>query len=239
MIALLDGDIYCYRVGYTSNEIDFNLARYRIDESIQNTLNDVKADSFYIYLSDSGGNFRLQYCPEYKANRTQPKPKWLEDLKEHLIVNWKASISFGQEADDALGITQCYYMQKTLDPYASTICSIDKDLFQIPGNHYNYVKKEFTYMNSFPALKWFYTQLLTGDVVDNIKGVEGIGKAKAAKILEKAVSEESLFGAVRETYEKFYGEEGIPLMLKYGRVLKIRQQEEELWNFPTLDIQVL
>ena len=230
MIALLDGDIFCYRVGYTSNDIDLNLAKYRIDESIKNTLNEVSATEYRIFLSDSENNFRLKLYPEYKANRTQPKPKWLEDLKAHLITEWKASIAFGQEADDAMGISQ--------QEYGTTICSIDKDLLQIPGNHYNFVKKEWTVVFPEDGLKWFYTQLLTGDVVDNIKGVEGIGTKKAAKILESKENEVSLFETVRDTYEKFYGEEGIKLMLMYGRVLKIRTRKDEVWNFPKLDILV-
>lgn len=242
MIALLDGDIYAYRVGYTTNEVDLAIAIWRLDEMVSNTLDEVGATAHKIYLSDSEGNFRRTLFPAYKANRTAAKPKWLEELKEHLIVHWGASISFGQEADDELGIEQSreWLMEHSFDssgPYAydeTIICSIDKDLLQIPGRHYNFVKKEFQEIQD--GTKFFYTQLLTGDVVDNIKGVEGIGKVKAAKILEAASDEESLYGAVRTTYEKHYGEEGLKLMLVYGQLLKIRTQKDELWTFPVVDI---
>lgn len=227
MQALLDGDIYAYRVGFTTNDIDLHLALWRLDEMVRNTLEEVQADDFKIYLSDSEGNFRLKLYPAYKANRVQPKPKWLEELKEHLIVRWGASISLGQEADDDLGIHQ------DID---TIICSIDKDLLQIPGNHYNFVKKEYTFIAD--GTKWFYTQLLTGDVVDNIKGVVGIGVKKAEKILAGCTEEDSLFEATREAYQTGYGESGIHLLSLYGKLLKIRTEKEELWSFPKLDIQV-
>lgn len=237
MIALLDGDIYAYRVGYTTNEVDLAIATWRLDEMVSNTLDEVGATAHKIYLSDSEGNFRRSLFPAYKANRTAAKPKWLEELKEHLIVHWGASISFGQEADDELGIQQDKdpeYHWSGSKIHTTIICSTDKDLLQIPGLHYNFVKKEFQEIQD--GTEFFYTQLLTGDVVDNIKGVEGIGKVKAAKILEAASDEESLYGAVRTTYEKHYGEEGLKLMLVYGQLLKIRTQKDELWTFPVVDI---
>lgn len=241
MIALLDGDIYAYRVGYTTMESPLGIAIYRLDDMVSNTLDEVECSDYKIYLSDSEGNFRVKLFPEYKANRTAPKPKWLEELKEHLIVKWGASISFGQEADDALGINQDNgYPLYDIPPeiFDTVICSIDKDLLQIAGNHYNFVTKEWKLVQPQDGLKWFYTQLLTGDVIDNIKGVKGIGKAKAAKILEKASTEEEYFLSVRDTYEKKYGEDGIKMMLVFGKLLKIRTEVNEEWTFPSLDIQV-
>lgn len=236
MIAILDGDIYSYRVGFTTNDVDLGIALWRLDEMVSNTLEEVKATQYKIYLTDSEGNFRAKLYPAYKANRVQPKPKWLEELKEHLIVNWGASISLGQEADDSLGIEQeknWIYFQNQ-----SVICSIDKDLLQIAGHHYNFVKKEWKYVTSTEGRKWFYTQLLTGDVVDNIKGVSGIGIKKAEKILTGCTEETSLFEATREAYERGYGEAGISLLSLYGKLLKIRTIKDEVWTFPKLDIQL-
>lgn len=229
MIALLDGDIYAYRVGWTTEDVDINIAKWRLDEMVSNTLDEVGADGFKIFLTDGEGNFRRKIYPEYHVKRVKPPPRWLEELKEHLIVKWNASISFGQEADDALGIHQVG---------DSIICSIDKDLLQIPGHHFNFVKKEWAYILKSEGTKWFYTQLLIGDPIDEIKGVEGIGKAKAAKILENAGTEEEIFDAVRASYEKRYGECGLTLMLLYGKLLKIRTKVNEEWSFPKLDIQL-
>ena len=242
MIALLDGDIYTYRVGYTTEQETLDVALWRLDEMVQSTLDEIDTSEYKMYLTDSENNFRRKIYPEYHANRKQPKPKWYSELQEHLIVNWKAEIAHGQEADDALGIEQTLNHQRymwTGDRPVSIICSIDKDLKQVPGAHYNFVKKQESHVTKQEGLKYFYTQLLTGDVVDGIKGVEGIGVVKAEKILMACETEESLFDAVAKTYEQKYLENGWVLMSLYGKLLKIRQIKDEVWQIPKVDIELL
>lgn len=219
-IALLDGDIFAYRVGHTTNNETFDIAKWRIDDMISATLEEVQADSYELYLTDPEDNFRRSLSVFYKANRTQPKPVWLEDLKEHLIVKWKAQFAVGQEADDALGIAQSQYED------SSVICSIDKDLKQIPGHHYNFVKKEWSFIDKFVGLYNFYIQLLVGDVADNVQGVQGIGPVKASRALEKCKTEYEMFEVVRKLYN-----DDTRLLLT-GQLLKIRTYEGELWQFP-------
>jgi 5'-3' exonuclease len=96
------------------------------------------------------------------------------------------------EADDYLGINQ---------HESSIICSIDKDLLQVPGKHYNIVKKEFYEIDEETGFRNFYTQLLTGDTSDNIKGIAGIGPVKAKKALTGYFTEQGMFSVVREMYQ--------------------------------------
>jgi 5'-3' exonuclease len=82
-------------------------------------------------------NFRYDIYPEYKANRKDmQRPKWLQVVREHLVTDWKATVTDGIEADDAMGIAQC-----TEHDGDSMICSIDKDMLMIPGHHYNFVNR--------------------------------------------------------------------------------------------------
>jgi 5'-3' exonuclease len=233
MIALLDGDIYCYRVGFASQDVDLPVAIERIDQMLENTLNEVEASGYELYLTDSLGNFRLTMYPAYKANRPALKPKWLEDLKEHLIIEWGASISFGQEADDSLGIRQDKISGTTV------ICSIDKDMRQVPGKHYNFVEKKFFEVDAKEAEYFFYTQLIKGDPIDNIPGCPGLGVAKTKRALGKAwLGEESYIKATQKAYyEVFPKRVADDLILKYGRLLKIRQKEGEIWEIPIEDGQ--
>ncbi len=60
--------------------------------------------------------------------------------------------------------------------------SIDKDLDMIRGWHYNFIKDKKYFIDDQQAIKHFYTQILTGDRVDNIIGLRGIGPKKAEKI---------------------------------------------------------
>jgi len=246
MLALIDGDICAYRVGWTTENDDFPIARWRVDEMLDGILLDTGATEFTVFLSDSAeNNFRYKIYPEYKANRTTlPRPKHLEGIKEHLVLRWNARLALGQEADDALGIAQTQHYWAFGHPAQSVICSIDKDLMQILGNHYNFVRKEHTFVTPEEALRYFYRQILTGDTADNIKGAKGIGPVKADRILGPLKSEElGLARAVFETYCKAFGitssssvgarEEIHKYITKIGQVLKIRQIEDEpLWHFP-------
>jgi len=135
VLALIDADIITHRIGFTTEGDSQEIARFRCDDLIDSILVDTGADQYQLWLSDSKeSNFRYQIDPSYKANRTQPKPRHYDFLKEHLIVNWGAKIAFGMEADDALGIKQDkeypHYGDKTV---YTIICSIDKDLLTIPG----------------------------------------------------------------------------------------------------------
>jgi 5'-3' exonuclease len=246
MLALIDGDICIYRVGYTTENDDFAIARWRLDEMLDGILIDTSADEYRVYLSDSlDNNFRKEFYPEYKANRTLPKPKHYEALKEYIIKEWGAIIALEQEADDALGIDQ----DKT--GKTSVICSIDKDLLQIPGRHWNFVRKEHNEVSPDMGLKTFYRQLLVGDTSDNIKGVKGIGPIKAERILLPLKEESALFAATVQAYQTWLSKEWnaiqpetgqsldefqlkqmYNIILSTGRALKIRQKDGEIWQFP-------
>lgn len=235
MLALIDGDIVTYRVGFTTQEDEFWIAKARVNETVEKILRDTSAKEYRIYLTtDSDPKaFRKMVYPEYKANRKAPRPKWYKEIRNFLQEEWGAIVVEVLEADDWLGIDQMFFYGNSVRSQAamrtstqdSIICSIDKDLHQIPGDHYNFVKEEFTVVDPFEGLRYFYVQLLAGDTADNIKGVLGIGPKKAEAILGNAETETDLFGRVRETYCN--DEE----MLMNGRVLHIWQHEHDDWKY--------
>ena len=197
MKALLDADILTYRIGFTTQEDDINIAKWRMDELITGILKNNSATEYQCYLTASkdATAFRKQVYPEYKANRKSPRPVHYEALRQHLVEEHGASISTTIEADDAIGIDS----RNTSD---CVIVSIDKDLLQLSGLHYNFVKNEFKTVKAQSGMRFFYKQLLMGDKADNIKGVEGIGEVKAERILNSAEDycEEAWFEIVRNTY---------------------------------------
>ena len=198
-------------------------------------LADTKATEFTVYLSGNAeDNFRYKIYPRYKESRIgKPRPKWLDTLKEHLIVQWGAQIANGMEADDALGIHQ------DKECYSTVICSIDKDLLQIPGAHYNFVKKEWQYVTESEGLKRFYRQILTGDSGDDIPGLFGIGPTKSFRLLAECQTESDLLNAVYRAYTKRYKHGTLSPMdaraqiQRNGSLLKIKQHEDEgVWECP-------
>jgi len=242
MIALIDGDIITHRVGFTTENDPSDIAKIRCDDMLDSILLETDASEYQIYLSDSKeNNFRYKIDPSYKANRVAPKPKHYDYLKEYLITNWEAKISYGMEADDSLGINQKQIPIPILESptmlykYETVICSIDKDLLTIPGLHYNFVKKEFIEVIEKEASLRFYRSILTGDVADNIKGVYGIGPKKAEKILSNYTDEQTMLSLICDIYFKATPEidpiEVIQTIRRNGQLLKIRQEEDEpLWN---------
>lgn len=245
MRALLDGDIYAFRPASSAENEDLGIAIWRMEEMIDNTLAETGADEFSIFLSGEN-NFRYDIYPEYKANRTAPKPRHLKDLKNYLFEKYNAQVSDGCEADDLLGIAQCAAMEQlqtcSVDKpyeYSTIICSLDKDLRMIPGWHYSFeisgvsslgkkwVKSSERVMVEYlDGLRWFYTQCLTGDTADNIKGARGIGKVKAERILDGAGTEEALFEATRDCFSS--DEE----FLMTGQCLWIFRKPNDIWRFP-------
>jgi DNA polymerase-1 len=199
MQALIDQDLLCYRCAASAENDDLNIALYRIDELLDNILNKTQATSYRAFLTGPN-NFRKQIYPEYKANRVAPKPKHLRDLQEYSIEKLSAEYAPETlEADDALAI---YQTDDTI------ICSLDKDLLQVPGKHFSWEinGKGWTRPDTFieqtelEGLRLFYKQCLKGDTSDNVKGIEGLGEKKASKLLADCSSDIQMFNQVRALY---------------------------------------
>jgi DNA polymerase-1 len=220
MKCLIDGDIGIYRVGFASQDVDVGFACARMDKWVEDILKANNTSEFSIFLtSEDKSNFRFHLFPEYKANRKVPKPLWYGELRAHLLAEWGATLVEGREADDAMADAQ---------NKDTVICSIDKDLDQIPGRHYDFVKDVVYDVSPAQGTRFFYLQLLMGDRTDNVGGIEGVGPKGAAKILDN--SDGDYFGACKRAYTEKYGvKRGEELMLLYGRLLKIGG---DLWEFP-------
>ena len=222
-LALIDGDILVYRIGFTTEDVDEGIMKARLRESINLILEAVEATAYKMYLTEENDptQFRRRIYPEYKAHRLQPKPKHYRAIRAYLQEHYDAEVVYEIEADDALGIHQSGGLFRHNDQ--TVIISIDKDLKQIPGNHYNFVKLEASFVTPEEGLRHFYTQLLTGDSSDNVKGVWKCGPVKAAKILEGATDEIDMFVRVHNEYQN--DDE----MKMNGRVLWIWKKPNDDW----------
>ena len=193
MRALIDGDIIVYRGAASSNEDEQWIAQSRADKMINDILEETGATSYQVFLT-GGGNFRRELTDTYKANRPDERPTHWQAVREFLVTHHKAIICEGWEADDQMGAEQDKVGMSTV------ICSIDKDLYQIPGRHYNFVKKVHSVVTPWNGIKHLYLQSLIGDRSDNIIGVQGIGPVKAEKALAELETEQELYDKCREMY---------------------------------------
>ncbi len=235
MKAIIDADLLIYRVGFGAEDKSEGIACARMDESIRLILLATNATERQLYLtSDDKSNFRHTIFPDYKANRKAPKPKHYHLLRDYLVNNHAAELCYDQEADDAIGI-EATRITETEGLAKCIICSIDKDLDQIPGMHYNFVKGIIYNINPYEGRLKFYTQILMGDATDNIQGIPRIGRAKAAKALLGCTSEEEMYNASLKAYRTVFGVEAMDKMLLNGQLVKIRTKEGELWQHPVVE----
>lgn len=200
MIALIDMDLVAYRCAASAENDNAEIAIYRMNELLDIILTATEATEYRAFLTGKK-NFRKTIYPEYKANRTQPKPQYLGDCREYACEHMGAEITeHDMEADDYLGIHQ------TED---TIICSLDKDLLQIPGKHFqwaisgpNWSKPNmFLEQDELEGIRLFYEQCLKGDKSDNVKGIEGIGEAKAKKLLKDCKTEKEMLEILLDKYD--------------------------------------
>jgi hypothetical protein len=221
---LIDGDIIGYRIGFSTEEENEKIVISRVATFVETMLwEDLETESYQGYLTGKD-NFRYDIArtAPYKGNRTAPKPKHLQLIRDYLISAWDFQVSVGQEADDSIAI------EHVARNYESIIASIDKDFLQLKGKHWNFVKKEMTEVTEEEALLNFYRQVLTGDRVDNIIGLKGIGPVKADKILRECTSAADMYLACVEAYGG--SEERV---IENCQLLWLRRTPNELWQPPT------
>jgi hypothetical protein len=243
LIALIDGDIVLYRTGFASQDVPENIAKARLSETMGMILDTLGTTKYQAFLSDSANNFRLKLFPNYKGNRSSEKPVHHTALRDYLLSKWKAKVAEGEEADDALGIWQTGNAQffGSLEESDTCICSIDKDLMQIPGYHFNWVTGVKRFVTSTEARYRFWYQVLVGDSTDNITPKQGlscpgIGPEKAYAALEGETSGLGYFKACQALFRKYVegtAEEADRRLLLTGQLVKIRQYEGEIWQFPS------
>mgnify|MGYP003655618601 CR=1 FL=1 len=126
-------------------------------------------------------NFRMHVDPEYKANRKDvKKPEHLPAIRKYLQTHHFAQVSEGCEADDFFGQACLDAKKENMEPI---VVSIDKDLNQIAGIHYNFVRDELYVVTERQADKVFWRQMLEGDRADNITGINQVGPKKAAGMI--------------------------------------------------------
>lgn len=225
---LVDADSITYASAATikpGEPVAFALANAK--STLNNILKVFPDRKFHrIYLTGSG-NFRdtLGTIKIYKANRKDMvKPEHLEATRDYLMKHWDAVMINGREADDAVG---CAQVDKS-----SCIVGIDKDLNQIPGYHYNYRKQHFYNVTKLQANTFFWYQMLTGDRVDNIPGIKGVGVVTAQKIIEECQGDLTrLQERVEALYRKQYGEEAwLSAMSEVGSLLYIQRSAGSSWE---------
>lgn len=164
-------------------------------------------------------NFRFEKAKTtpYK-NRKGERPLHYYNLRAYALSAYETKVSNGMEADDLLAMDHDKVGETTI------LCSRDKDLKQVPGMFYSW---ECGYQPAFgpkkigelgelslpkptklegTGLKFFFSQVITGDRVDTIPGLPKGGPVLAYKTLKDCESEEEMYEKVSNLYKERVGE---------------------------------
>jgi len=214
-VFLIDASIYVFR-SYFSMPDEFRAndglavnAVYGFARFVGKFLRQTQASEIAFAFDESlDGSFRNEIYPPYKANR-EPAP---EELKKQFVLCRRLTEGLGiatysdksYEADDLIGT-----LAKSAQDQGKTICvvSADKDLAQLitdKDTWWSYGKSEpFDSTKVFEKFGVRPTQIadylaLTGDAVDNIPGVSGVGPKIAAYLLNHFGDLETLLNRHKE-----------------------------------------
>lgn len=177
-------------------EVDYRYERHHIVEpeshalhAVDNMIESILADlrkltgigfKPRIYLSE-GRSFREKVATikPYKGNRDdKPQPVHKEGVRNYLIKKYNAEVSVELEADDVLAINGLKENE--------IVCSIDKDLLQVPCTHYDWTTGQLVTISEDDGDYNLWAQIIAGDSTDNIQGMPGYALTKAYKVLDEA-----------------------------------------------------
>jgi 5'-3' exonuclease len=226
-LILIDADPLAYRAVFSKEGDTIGGVCGKIDELFESIFDAIieryGKDYRYIAFLTGPNNFRHEIAKDYKAQRPKEKPVLLNFARNYIMEEFNTILTEGQEADDAIAILATKHFPDAV------MVSIDKDFKQVPGLLYNPTKDEWTEISEEDGMLFFYTQLLTGDRVDNIQGVNKIGPKTAKKVLEGATTKEEMWKRCLEAYEGDYDR-----AVMNGRLLWLRREEGQMWEPPSL-----
>ena len=208
-LILVDGSGFVFRAFHalpqmnTSHGLPTN-AVYGFVRMLLKLLKDARPTHIAIVFDSPKRTFRDDLFDDYKKNRSEaPNDLIVQIPFIHRAVEAfriKSIVHEGVEADDVIGTLA---KRAALDHFAVTIVTSDKDFMQLVSPHVTLwetmrdrrigvreVKERFGVEPS--AL--IDIQALTGDTIDNIKGVPGVGEKTAAALVQK-------FGGIKQIYE--------------------------------------
>jgi DNA polymerase-1 len=212
--------------GVESTVVDMKTAKSRFAGLVKKYAATCDCDSVTMCFT-SRKNFRYNVYPEYKANRVYERKELFPKLLEWIEGRYHFVRMDFLEADDVMGVLA------TKEPGQHVIATIDKDLDQIPGNHYNWLHNRKYKQNKLKADRLFYQQIMCGDPTDNYFGIKGVGPVRAKKLLDET-PKHYRWKAILELFEsKGYDEKYALQMARVARICRVEDFDFEI-NEPIL-----
>ena len=206
-VYLIDGNSYVYRAYYAIKELSTSggfptNAIYGFINMLLKIIREKKPDGIIVSFDSPVPTKRHLIFEEYKAHRPET-PRGLVEQMPHIrklvsAFNIKIFEMPGYEADDLIGTIAKSLASKGVDVF---IVTADKDMLQLVDRDIkiydpmkNRILDEEYIEERFGVSPERITEYmaLTGDTVDNIPGIKGIGEKTAKELLSGVKSLEEL-----------------------------------------------
>ncbi len=214
-VYLVDASIYIFRAWFSISDEFANSAGeptnavYGFTGFLCSLLEQTNAEHIGVAFDESlSESYRNEIYPQYKANR-DPAPEelkrqfqWARDVAESMGLSCFADKRY--EADDLIGTLATHWRDRG---HPVCIISSDKDLTQL-------IEKKDTWWDFTRNRKLSHAKIkdtfgvfpeqiadflaLTGDNVDNIRGIPGIGPKSAAALLSHFNDLDSIWERLEE-----------------------------------------
>lgn len=237
-IALIDADylkyIFSSRMSKKLDESNCTLSHRNhffeevSDEVIFDLVQKIIDPMVFCFSGKSYNTFRYHLAveKEYKGNRKKEELYEGADTDTHRFMNkiiekYNSLLFSDLEADDIVSVLQ--------DPHNTYIVSKDKDLFQIPGYHYDWMKNQIYEITNEQALLHLSKQIIKGDSTDNIGAIPGMGDKKTDEFIMSLGPNVKVFmNSILSLYcQKFGIFEGVDRFSETVQLVKMRRDRGE------------
>lgn len=267
---LIDADPIVYRSGFAAQEtieddvlgtairpqpVEFALQIVKTSieamvKAVEERFNQTAAESLVL---TGPGNYRTKIATvrPYKGNRVAALPVHYQAIRNYLTERG-AKVVHRREADDEISIRAWKLWKESGQDgrHAPTyvVATIDKDLDQIPGWHYDYLKHVFYFVSESDAKFALWQQILAGDPSDNVPGCWKIGPGKAygivQRMMDKDLSDNDMWEVVVFHYEMSKQHADCPyrdrmsgdVALETAQLVYMQRKPGELWMPPGVEV---
>jgi DNA polymerase I len=207
---IIDGNNLIHRSYHASQKLTWLGENKEIYIFLKIFISLIKKENYeklFIVFDKNKKTFRNEMNSEYKKNRGKTPNSLIKHLSEvqKLIneINLEYSVCENFEADDLIASFIKKFANNNIE-FDFHIFSQDKDLFQLLSKNVKILRykenklelfgsKEFLILFNFSHINFRYYLALVGDKVDNIKGINGIGKKRASYIVSTYENLENTF----------------------------------------------
>ena len=233
-VVLIDADSLLYK-----GIEDLGEYKDRIDTIISDIITETDSSHYRVFLeAPKSKSFRKLLNTTYKKNRKgRPLPINFVEIKQYIMEEYNAYLSYLEETDDSVVSTH-NYLKKEYPFTDVVIAANDKDYRTKEVTYYDLFYRRFGEISDISkdeAKYNFYKQMLMGDSADNVGGVKGIGSKTADNILKLS---KNPFIITYRTYLTRFGSDARDKWNKNMNMLYLREDVRPCVEFSEVNYEV-